>query len=84
MSQRKGLTAHRYSELKKTSSCARVGLAIDKHQATTPLPMQALSQSRHWVWGPTHRRAMKEEIVVTIKYRFWYALLQKSFNPMLY
>ena len=47
MSQRKGLTAHRYSELKKTSSCARVGLAIDKHQAATPLPMQALSQSRH-------------------------------------
>ena len=84
MSQRKGLTAHRYSELKKTSSWARVGLVIDTHQATTPLQMQALSQSRHWVWGPTHRRVMKEVIVVTIKYRFWYALLQKSFNPMLY
>ena len=33
--QRKGLTTHSKSELKKTSSWATVGPATDKHQAPT-------------------------------------------------
>ena len=44
MQQRKGLTTHRYSELKKTSSWATVGLATDKHQAPT-------HQFKLYVWA---------------------------------
>ena len=38
-----------------------MGPATDKHKA--PTHRLALRQSRHRVWGLTHRRAIKEETI---------------------
>ena len=51
MKQRKGLTTHRLSELKKTSNWAAVGPATDKYQSpTNPLKLyiKALIESEAW------------------------------------
>ena len=37
-------------------------LSYSQTSGTNP-PMKALRQSRHWVWGLTHRREIKEETI---------------------
>ena len=57
------ITMEKHSS-EKISSWATVGPATDELQApgTNP-PIKALRQSRHRVWGLTHRRAVKEETI---------------------
>ena len=61
MKQRKGLSTHRLSELKKKTFWASVGSASDKHQA--PTHRLKICQCHHWVWGLTHRHLIKEETI---------------------
>ena len=46
-------------ELKKTTSWTTAGQAKDKVSNPNPL-VKALRRGRHWVWGPNHRREIKE------------------------
>ena len=47
-------------ELKETPRWTKVGQAKDII-ASSPNPLvKALRRGRHWVWGPTRRRAIKE------------------------
>ena len=46
-------------ELNETTSWARVGQAKDIASSNNPR-VKDLSRSRHWVWDPTRRRAIKE------------------------
>ena len=43
----------------QTSSWTTAGQAKDKASNPNPL-VKALQRGRHWVWGPNHRRAIKE------------------------
>ena len=46
-------------EPEKTTSWTTAGQAKDKASSPNPL-VKALRRDRHWVWGPNHRRAIKE------------------------
>ena len=47
-------------EQKKTNSWTPVGQATDKKLRPKPTKIIALCRGHHWVWRPTHRRAIKE------------------------
>ena len=53
------LTAHCKPELEETTSWTTVGQTKDKASSANPL-VKALCRGRHWAWGPTRRRAIKE------------------------
>ena len=59
MKQRKGLTTHIKSELKKTSSWAIVDIATEKHQT----PSNGLKLYVRAVIESVARRAIKEETI---------------------
>ena len=59
-----GLTKIHYEpELKETTSWTTAGQAKDKSSSPNPL-VKALWRGCHWVWGPNHRRAIKEWSIV--------------------
>ena len=47
------------ARVKETTSWTTVGQAKDIAPSPNPL-VKALCRGRHWVWGPTRRRAVKE------------------------
>ena len=53
------LIPHFKPELKETTSWTTVGQAKDIASSPNAL-VKALCRDRHWVWGPTRRRAIKE------------------------
>ena len=53
------LIPHCKPELKETTSGTTMGQAKDIRSSPNPL-VKALCRGRHWVWGPTRRRAIKE------------------------
>ena len=47
---------------KENLKLSHVGPSYSQASGTNP-PIKNLRQSRHWVWGLTHRRAIKEETI---------------------